>query len=84
IYHQEQEDRKKSGQTVTETWLRICVETENIGLVETSFRLYDGHTVDVKVRFDDKATADDFADDVAEVKEKLAQLPLTLGEFLVK
>ncbi|HWR06856.1 hypothetical protein [Sporomusa sp.] len=84
IYHQEQEDRKKSGQTVTETWLRICVETENIGLVETSFRLYDGHTVDVKVRFDDKATADDFADDVEEVKEKLAQLPLALGEFLVK
>ncbi|HWR44922.1 hypothetical protein [Sporomusa sp.] len=84
VFHQEQEDKKNPGQTVTETWLRICLETENIGVVETAFRLYDGHTVDVKVRFADKAAADGFADDVDEVKEKLGQLPLTLGEFLVK
>ena len=84
IYHQQEQDKTNSSQTVTETWLRISLETENIGLVETSFRLYDGHTVDVKVRFTDPAAADGFAAIAGEVKAKLGELPLTLGEFLVK
>ncbi|QDR82141.1 hypothetical protein [Sporomusa termitida] len=84
IYHQEQKDKNNPAGTEVETWLRLSLETENIGLVETSFRLYDGHTVDVKVRFADPAAADGFAAVVGEVKEKLSELPLTLGEFLVK
>ncbi len=84
IYHQQEKDKTNPSQTVTETWLRISLETENIGLVETSFRLYDGHTVDVKVRFTDPAAADGFAAIAGEVKAKLGELPLTLGEFLVK
>jgi hypothetical protein len=84
LYHQKQEDKKNPGRTATETWLRICLETENLGLVETSFRLYDRDTVDVKVRFDDHTAAAGFAASADEVKAKLSQLPLTLGEFLVK
>ncbi len=84
VYYQEEEDKKNPGQQVTETWLRICLETENIGIVETAFRLYDGQSLDVKVRFDDSNAAGSFADSVQEVKEQLSQLPLTLGEFLVK
>ncbi|WP_176215353.1 hypothetical protein [Sporomusa malonica] len=84
VFHQEQEDKKNPGQAVTETWLRICLETENIGLVETAFRLYDGQTLDVKVRFADKVTAEDFSDSVDAVKDQLGQLPLTLGDFSVK
>ena|GEM_PF-1778194 len=84
VYHQEQEDKKNPGKTAIETWLRICLETENLGLVETSFRLYDGGTIDIKVRFNDQTAVEGFASNVVEVKEKLGQLPLTLGEFLVK
>lgn len=84
VYHQEQEDKKNPGRKVTETWLRICLETENIGVVETAFRLYDEHNLDVKVRFTDSQAAAGFAGHVEEVKQQLGQLPLTLGEFLVK
>lgn len=84
VYYQEEEDKKNPGQQMTETWLRICLETENIGMVETAFRLYDGQSLDVKVRFDDSEAADSFADSVPAVKEKLGQLPFQLGEFLVK
>lgn len=84
IYQQEQQDKNNPAQTEIETWLRLSLETENIGVVETSFRLYDGHTVDVKVRFADPAAADGFAAVAGEVKAKLGELPLTLGEFLVK
>ncbi|HML34046.1 hypothetical protein [Sporomusa sphaeroides] len=84
IYYQEEEDKKKSGQQMTETWLRICLETENIGMVEAAFRLYDGQNLDVKVRFDDSEAADSFVDSVPAVKEQLGQLPFQLGEFLVR
>ena len=84
VYYQEEEDKKNPGQKVTETWLRICLETENIGAVDTAFRLYDGNNLDVKVRFSDAEAASGFADSMEEVKEQLGQLPLTLGEFLVK
>lgn len=84
VYHQQEEDKKNPGQHVTETWLRVCLETENIGIVETAFHLYDGETLDVKVRFADQEVADGFAESVEEVKAQLEQLPFTLGEFLVR
>ncbi|XFO68171.1 hypothetical protein SPSIL_043910 [Sporomusa silvacetica DSM 10669] len=84
VYYQEEEDKKNPGQKVTETWLRICLETENIGMVDAAFRLYDGNNLDVKVRFSDAEAASGFADSMEEVKEQLGQLPLTVGEFLVK
>ena len=84
VYHHEEEDKKNPGQKVTETWLRICLETENIGIVDTAFHLYDENILDVKVRFTDTEAAAGFANSMEEVKEQLGQLPLTLGEFLVK
>ncbi|TWH45393.1 hypothetical protein [Sporomusa sp. KB1] len=84
VYYQEEEDKKNPGRKVTETWLRICLETENIGMVDAAFRLYDGNNLDVKVRFTDAEAASGFADSMEEVREQLGQLPLTLGEFLVR
>ena len=84
VYYQEEEDKQNPGQKVTETWLRICLETENIGMVDAAFRLYDENNLDVKVRFTDAEAAAGFADSMEEVKEQLGQLPFTLGEFLVK
>lgn len=84
IYYQEQEDKKNPGQKVTETWLRICLETENIGVVDVSFRLYDENNLDVKVRFTEEDAAVGFTRGIEEVKEQLRQLPLTLGDILVK
>ncbi|WP_425058676.1 hypothetical protein SCACP_33320 [Sporomusa carbonis] len=84
VYHQQEQDKNNPGREITETWLRICLETENIGVVETSFRLYDGHSLDVKVRFADNLAAEDFAAGLGEIKAQLAQLPLKLGEFLIR
>lgn len=84
VYHQQEEDKKNPGQRVAETWLRVCLETENIGTVETAFHLYDGENLDVKVRFADKEAAAGFSDSVADVKARLGKLPFQLGEFLVR
>lgn len=84
LFHQKEEDQKHPGHTVAETWLRVCLETENLGLVDTLFRLHDRDMVDVKVQFGDQSAAAAFAAGADEVKDKLRELPLTLGEFLVK
>lgn len=84
VYYQEQEDKKNPGQKVSETWLRVCLETENIGMVDAAFRLYDENNLDVKVRFTEEEAAIGFTRGIDEVKEQLRQLPLTLGDILVK
>lgn len=84
VYYQKEDDKKNPGQQVIETWLRICLETENIGMVETAFRLYDGQNLDVKVKFNDYEAADCFADSIPAIKQQLGQLPFHLGEFWVK
>jgi predicted house-cleaning noncanonical NTP pyrophosphatase (MazG superfamily) len=84
VYYQEQEDKKNPGQKVAETWLRICLETENIGVVDVAFRLYDENNLDVKVRFTEEEAAIGFTKGIEEVKEQLRQLPFTLGDILVK
>lgn len=84
LFHQQEEDQKHPGQPAAETWLRICLETENLGTVDTLFRLHDRDTVDIKVQFDDQSAAAAFATGANEIKDKLRELPLTLGEFLIK
>ncbi len=84
VYYQEQDDKKNPGQKVSETWLRICLETENIGVVDAAFRLYDENNLDVKVRFTEEEAAIGFTWGIDEVKEQLRQLPLILGDILVK
>lgn len=81
IYHQrEQEDREQSEY---ETWLRIALDTENIGVVDTSFRLYDGEKVDVRVGLGDYQAVQSFTQSVPDIRTALAQSPLTLGVLAV-
>lgn len=84
LFQQKDENQKHPGQAAAETWLRICLETENLGTVDTLFRLHDRDTVDIKVQFDDQSVAAAFATDADEIKDKLRAMPITLGEFLIK
>ncbi|SDE64833.1 hypothetical protein [Sporomusa acidovorans] len=84
VYQQEEQNKKNPDRKVSETWLRVCLETENMGTVDASFRLYNENSLDVKVRFNDEQAANGFASSLDEVKSQLAKLPFTLGEFLVK
>lgn len=84
LFQQKEEIQKHPGQTTAETWLRIYLETENLGTVDTLFRLHNRDTVDIKVQFDDQSSAAASATGADEIKDKLRELPLTLGEFLIK
>jgi hypothetical protein len=82
IYQQKEEDAGGRGKQY-ETWLRICVDTENLGTVSTVFRLYDDNKLDVRVGIPDREGKVEFAQNMDSVREKLAGGKFSLHEFLV-
>ena len=52
-----------------ETWLRICVLTDNIGTVELINRIYDGNHVDMRLYFSDADAAWEFRHSLDEIRE---------------
>lgn len=81
IYHQREQEDREQGEY--ETWLRIALDTENIGVVDTSFRLYDGEKVDVRVGLGDYQAVQSLTQSVPDIRTALAQSPLTLGVLAV-
>jgi hypothetical protein len=81
IYHQREQGDREQGEY--ETWLRIALETENIGVVDTSFRLYDGEKVDVRVGLGDYQAVQSFTQSVPDIRTALAESPLTLSVLAV-
>lgn len=83
VYHQLQEDAQGRPTGEFETWLRVCLETEHLGLVEAVFRHYDGQALDVRLRFEGEAGAAAFRDLLPEVRQSVGRLPLALGDIWV-
>lgn len=73
----------QDGSEQKETWLRLCLLTENIGAVEVVFRLYEKNNINLKVAFSAAETAENFTGYIPELKEAFANLPLTLNDIKV-
>lgn len=81
IYHQREQTDREQGEY--ETWLRIALDTQNIGMVDASFRLYDGEKVDVRVGLGDYQAVESFSQAVPDIRTALAESPLTLQVLAV-
>ena len=62
---------KYSGEWKKETWLRLCLLTDNIGAVEMVCRLYEGQQLDVRLFFSDQNTANDFRNYLPELRRNM-------------
>ena len=69
--------------TKKETWMRICLLTDNIGAVELTFRVYEGQNLDMRLFFSDRDTAEDFREYIPDLKESLKETSLKLGDLKV-
>ena len=63
-YQDEEDDRAKK-----ETWLRICVLTDNIGMVELINRIYEENHVDMRLYFSDADAAWEFREHLDSIRE---------------
>ena len=70
--YEEKRERGASQLPEQEIWIRLSLETHNIGMVELSFRLQDKKYLSVYSRFADSAVAADFQKYLPELQNELA------------
>ena len=83
LYHQQQKDAQGRDTGEFETWLRVCLETENMGTVDVVFRYYDEKALDVRLRFEGEEGADAFREVLPEVRQAVGEMPFELGDIWV-
>ncbi len=66
-----------------ETWLRLCVLTDNIGAVELTCRVYEENHLDMRLFFSNTETANQFREFVPELKDNLKASSLRLEDFKI-
>ena len=83
IYHEQKESSSPLTQREFETWLRVSVDTENIGMVDSVFRLYGDNKLDVRVNFSDKSASHQFSQQLPDIKKSLDGTKLTLADIMI-
>ena len=83
IYHQQKNNSNEPTEREFETWLRVCVDTENIGMVESVFRLYGDNNLCVRVNVPDTFAADQFHQDLNKVRTNIGDTKLNLTDITV-
>ncbi|BBB91488.1 MAG TPA: hypothetical protein PKA28_15875 [Methylomusa anaerophila] len=84
IYQQHEKENQAGVRQQAETWLRICLHTDHIGPVDSFYRLYDGHHLDVRVRFNDFDAANEFSHCLADIRKALSASSLELTDLSVR
>ena len=77
VYDEAQKD-EGGGPPKKETWIRVCLLTENIGAVDVSFRMYEGSNLDVRIYFSERENIEDFRGYMDEFRASFDDKPLTL------
>ena len=77
VYDEAKKD-ENGGPPKKETWIRVCLLTENIGAVDVSFRMYEGSNLDVRIYFSERENIEDFRGYMDEFRASFDDKPLTL------
>ncbi len=82
VFDEKQPD-PATGEIKKETWLRLCVLTDNIGAVELTCRVYNETQLDMRLFFSDTDTANEFRQQADALKESLKDSSLKLNELKI-
>ena len=86
--HVYNEDKPFVGTTEKkETWIRLCIDTENIGLVDIAFQMVQTQAdeqVNMRVLFDSTGAADSFVEYLSDLRSVFDRLSLKLNDVAVK
>lgn len=80
-------DREQAGggdaAAQRETWLRLCVATDNLGVVDMVFYLRGEQQLSIRVAFGNREAGEEFRRALPELREAMAASPLTLTDIAV-
>ena len=82
VYDENEKD-KTTGLNKKETWVRICILTDNIGAVELTFRVYETNQLDMRFYFSQREVANDFRQYMDELREKINDTELNVAEVRI-
>ena len=83
IYDENVRD-EDTGEDKKETWVRICILTDNVGAAEFVFRIYDESKLDMRFYFSESKIAKEFSEIyVDELKNTMKNFTLRVGEITV-
>jgi phage gpG-like protein len=83
IYQQEKENGNQVTKKQFETWMRVSVDTQNIGLVDSVFRLYEENKLDLRVIFPDSDAISEFTKSLPEIRKSIEDTTLTLTNIMI-
>ena len=83
VYHQAEESGTAASGQERETWLRICLNTENAGVVDLVFRLYKDNQLNLRIGMGDHNAVQLFNGFIPEIKTAIETTPLILAEISV-
>lgn len=82
VYDENRQDAE-TGEMKKETWLRLCVLTDNIGAVELTCRVYQENQLDMRLFFSSTETANEFRAEVDALRHALKDSKLRLKELKI-
>lgn len=82
VYDENKPD-PETGEMKKETWLRLCVLTDNIGAVEITCRVYQENKLDIRLYFSNTETANEFRAEVGALRNSLKDSRLRLKELKI-
>ena len=82
VYDEKQPD-PETGEMKKETWLRLCVLTDNIGAVELTCRVFNDTQLDLRVFFSDPESAAEFREQAKALRESLKDSELKLNDLKI-
>ena len=83
VYDETEDDPASPGERKKETWLRVCLLTENIGAVDLTFRMYEKRNLDVRVLFSEPKMIKAFGEYIPEFEQSFTDTPLVLKDLKV-
>ena len=82
VYDEKQPD-PETGEMKKETWLRLCVLTDNIGAVELTCRVYRENQLDMRLFFSSPDAANEFRAEADALRSSLKDSKLSLKELKI-
>lgn len=81
VYDQKKQAEEQNGSQEKETWLRLCVLTDNIGAVELICRVYEKQKLDMRLVFSNSSVSDSFKEYAPVIKDTLKDSSLILTDL---
>lgn len=83
IYHQQKNNENELVKRKFETWMRVSVDTQNIGIVDSVFRLYEDDKLDVRVIFPDSSAISEFTKSIPDIRKSIDDTKLILTNIMI-